>query len=464
MTLIAVLTMVVYTTLILSLRSLFPENKVYKYLIRKSVHLLTGLILFVFTYYYGRGALLIFVCIGVLISLITYFLGRFNFIHATSPTSFGTLFYPVGILASLLLLWNQPMSSFRISVLILAVSDTVANFGGLIRKGNFRFNVLREDKTVFGAVGFALTALFFHRILAGPQTGWSISVLFVFAALNFELISYRGSDNFSIPVGCAIFFLATGGGLSNSLFPILFIPAATFVSFLLYKINWLSRSGSLSAYILGIYLFVALDYRWGIPLLFFFVTSTLFTRLHRSIRKKGRPHRGRNVWQVGANSAVAAAASLVYILSGNVLFIYFFVAAAAAVTADTWASELGPLLNKRCLSLSDMKIREAGVSGGISFFGTLASFAGSLLAALLGFWLFFQKVDSHLILVIAAAGFLAAFVDSLLGAYVEPRFLTWPAFKGEERSGGERGSANDLVNLAASATAPLFVLLLNAVL
>lgn len=456
--------MIVYTVLILSLRSIFPENKLYKYLVRKSVHMITGLILFVFTYYYGRGILLILVSLGVLISLATFFLRRFNFIHVTSPASFGTLFYPLGILTALLILWDQPMSSFRISVMILAVSDTFANFGGLIRKGNVRFNVLKEEKSVYGAAGFALTALFIHRLLAGPQTGWDITILFIIAALNFELISYRGSDNFSIPVGCALFFLVTNGGLADPLFPILFVPAAAFFSFLLYKVQWLSRTGSLSAYMLGIYLFVGLDYRWGLSLLFFFITSSVFTWLHRSINKKDGRKPGRNVWQVSANSAVAVSSSLACILTGNILFIYFFIAAVAAVTGDTWASELGPLLNKKCLSLRDLKIRQAGISGGVSIFGSLAALAGCFSSALLGFRLFFQSLDIRLIILLAAAGFSAVFIDSLLGAFIEPTILKISFFKKTKRSEREGITPNDLVNFAASATAPLFFLALKAFL
>jgi uncharacterized protein (TIGR00297 family) len=463
MTLFAVLTMIVYTALILSLRSIFPENRFYKYLVRKSIHMITGLILFVFTFYYGSGTIFVLVCLGVLISLATYFLRRFNFIHATSPASFGTLFYPCGILAALIILWNQPISSFRISVMILAVSDTFANFGGLIRKGNVRFNVLKEEKSIYGAASFAVTALIIHRILAGSQTGWDLTVLFIIAALNFELISYRGSDNFSIPVGCALFFLVADGGVSVPLVPILFIPAAALLSFLLYKINWLSRTGSLSAYILGIYLFLGLDYRWGITLLFFFVSSTVFTWMHRSIKKKGGRKRGRNVWQVSANSAVAVASSLACILTGNIIFIYFFVAAAAAATGDTWASELGPLLNKNCLSLSDLKIRTAGVSGGVSLFGTIAAAAGSFSTSMLGFWLFFQRTDISVIILLAAAGFLAVFIDSLLGAFIEPSILKWSFFKGKHGLDRENITPNDLVNFAASATAPLFFLLLYSV-
>ena len=158
---------------------------------------------------------------------------------------------------------------------------------------------------------------------------------------------------------------------------------------------------------------------------------------------------------------MALAASLAYLGSGNILFARFFIAAAAAVTADTWSSELGPLVHRKCLSLAHMKICDAGISGGLSFFGTAGSFVGALSASMLGYWLLFQGMDITMILILAIAGFLAAFVDSLLGAFVEPFLLKLPAFRGKDRSNEEeRLTPNDLVNLAASATAPLFVLLL----
>jgi len=71
----------------------------------------------------------------------------------------------------------------------------------------------------------------------------------------------------------------------------------------------------------------------------------------------------------------------------------------------------------------------------------------------------FSGMDFQMILILAFAGFLASFVDSMLGAFVEPHLDKMDYFiKG---TGSESISPNDVVNVLASFTAPLFVLLLN---
>jgi hypothetical protein len=55
------------------------------------------------------------------------------------------------------------------------------------------------------------------------------------------------------------------------------------------------------------------------------------------------------------------------------------------------------------------------------------------------------------------AGFAAMFVDSLFSAFLEPELMNMSFFKNV--NGPDSPSPNDIVNLLASLTAPLFFLL-----
>ena len=452
---------ITYMVLVVSLGYFRPEGKHLKYLIRKGVHLVTGLLIFYLTFHIPRQILLILFIAGTIFSFITYFVKRFNYIHVTGESSWGTLFYPLGILSSFMLLYKLPMHYFQVSLLFLAISDTVANIGGYLVAGNPQFAILQEKKTPLGIVGFAITAFIISLIiLPGSGSGTIPYILLtVVCAIHFEIISFKGSDNLAVPFGTALFFYATHGKDFNTIWITAVILAMALASILLYRSGVLTRNGSIAAHLLGVYIFGLLGPEWGIPVAFFFITSVIFTRINGLVNRNWHGTGRRNIWQVTANIIVGVVFSILYLMSAQTIFIYLYISVVAAVTADTWASEVGPVFHRKCFSLSGWRTAAAGVSGGISFAGTLAAIAGSLLVTMLAWAGFFPGMDLRAILILALAGFLASFIDSALGAFLEPRLnaLTW--FR--KRKGSESISPNDVVNLLASFTAPLFYLLMQ---
>ncbi len=456
---ILLLIFILYVTSILSLQFIKIKNERYKYIIRKSVHLLTGLIIFFLTFHIDQRSMLLLICTGTVFSVITYNLKKFNFIHATSGTSLGTLFYPFGILLSFLILYNMPVSYFRIALMILSLSDTIANLCGEIKKLNMRFAIFKDTKSIFGVIGFAISAIIIHIVLLPEPVSrdYLYILLSVIAAIHFEIISVRGSDNFTIPVGCSLFFLFTHGSSLDSFYPVIIIPLTAAGSIILFKKNILTQYGSFAAYILGIYLFTIAGAAWSIPVVTFFITSVIFTKINGSVNHKTDDSNRRNVWQVCANIFFAAASSVGFLLTGNNIFIYFFISLIATVTADTWASEIGPVFSKKCFSLADFTFKESGISGGVSIPGTIAALLGSLIISVLSYYIFFNRIDPALIIIITLAGFAAMFVDSLLSAFLEPKLFNMTFFINKKNQ--DSPTPNDIVNLTASLAAPLFFLL-----
>ncbi len=461
---IILLLFIAYMTLIVSLGYFRPEGKRSKYLIRKSVHMITGLAIFYLTFKVSRQTLLFLFIAGTLFSFITFFIKRFNYIHVTGEASWGTLFYPLGILTSFLLLYNKPIYYFQVVLLFLAISDTVANIGGYRVRGNPQFSILGENKTLFGTIGFALTAFFIALLLLPASDTRTVFylVLTVVCAIHFEIISYKGSDNIAIPIGTALFFLVTHEQRFNAAWITFLILAMVLVSILLYRSNILTKKGAFGAYLLGVYLFGILGLNWGIPVAFFFVTSVIFTRIRASIDRKVEDTGQRNIWQVIANIFGAIVFSVLFLIFAQPIFKILFMTVVAAVIADTWASEIGPLFHKKCFSIAHWRTATSGVSGGISIAGTLAAFSGSFLVALLSWSGLLQGIDFRMVMIIAMSGFLASFVDTILGAFVEPHLEQMSYFT--RKKGVASISPNDVVNLLASSTAPAFFLLLSTFL
>jgi len=430
-------------------------------IIRKLVHFGTGLLILILTYIIDRDVLMPLIIGGTIFSFVTFRHKNLQLVHKTSDDSLGTLFYPLGILSSFLILADLPLFYFQISLMVLTVSDLLANLFGQIKKRNITFIVWKDKKSIYGLAAYTFSNLaIFYTFL---PTELLSDVFFVFSlllvAIAFEAISSRGSDNLTIPLGLSLFFIFKNTGYSDFLFLNLVLIALTFGGYYLFKWKILTRSGSITACLVGLYLLVFAGWNWILPVLFFFVSSVVFTIISPVNRRKKVQNSGRNAWQVLANILWAFFSSILYLFTKNVLFIYFFIAFVAAVTADTWASEIGPIFNKKSFSVADCKMHNSGITGGISFSGTLAALTGSFFVSALSYFLFLGKLDWSIIGILTFSGFMACFADTFLGAFVEGKLFRLKFFRNPKNS--ESISPNDMVNLGGSFTAFIFYLLLH---
>jgi len=429
--------------------------------VRKLVHLVTGLLILFLTFTITRQLLLILIIAGSVFSFATFRHKWLQLVHKTDNKSLGTLFYPLGILLSFLLLGGLPVYYFQTALMVLTLSDPLANLFGRIGTGNILFRIGQDKKSLYGLMAYSFANLFVFAVFL-PQALFA-NVYFVVALLLlaacFELVSWRGSDNLSIPVGLALFFIFQHTQQPDFLFVSVVLAVVFVGSYLLNSLKLLTRYGSLAAGALGFYLLVIAGWNWLLPVLFFFVSSVIFTLINPMRKRKNRPSGGRNSWQVMANILWALLSSVLYLVTTNELFIFFFIASVAAVTADTWASEAGPLFNKRSFSVADWKMHKAGVTGGISFGGTMAALAGAFLVSAGGYYLFFDMWNPAGIGILTLSAFLACFADTFLGAFVEEKLHQSAFFKKQQKP--ESFTPNDLVNLGGSFTALVFFLLLH---
>jgi len=433
----------------------------HKLIIRKSIHLFTGILIFSLTFVLGKETILWMIVAGTLFSFLTFHCGKLHVLHKTNDGSLGTLFYPLGILSSYLMLYKMPILYFQTSLMVLTISDTFASIVGQIKKGNGWFRVLHDWKSVHGMMAYVFSALIiFGTFLPSSLTNnvFFMSTL-TLTAVIFEVISWRGSDNFTIPFGLALFLTITYRWDLD--FPYLTCIMLFMIigSYLFFKWNVLTRIGALTAWFIGVYFIGVMGQKWIEPVLIFFISSVLFTKIHDIVVTKGKKSNARNAWQVTANILWAVISSALFLLTQNDLFIYLFIVFVAAVTADTWASEIGPVFNRRSFSLSDFQMHEAGITGGISFVGTMAALAGAFCISVVSYYLFFGKLHWNMIFALSLSAFLACFADTLLGTFLEGKLMNMRYFRRNIHP--ESITPNDIVNLGGSFMAFAFFLLLG---
>jgi uncharacterized protein (TIGR00297 family) len=128
---------------------------------------------------------------------------------------------------------------------------------------------------------------------------------------------------------------------------------------------------------------------------------------------------GRNAWQVLANLAVAALASVAFGVTGNRAWLLAIAAALAEAATDTIASEVGQTRSPTALLITTWNPVPAGTDGGITIPGTIAgAIAGVVIAsvAVMG-----GMIPRAQLWIPVSAGFAGMLADSLLGATLQRR-------------------------------------------
>ncbi len=203
----------------------------------------------------------------------------------------------------------------------------------------------------------------------------------------------------------------------------------------------LTASGVLGAMVTGTLIFGFGGLACAALLVAFFVSSSALSgyRVRAKLTYQDTFEKGsrRDLGQALANGGAAALVAVALGFSANPLLFVIFVGAMAAVTADTWSTEVGVLSKRPPRSITSGRPVPPGTSGGITPVGTLMALAGGLLVGLLAAALTglaarqpvlfsppplgAEAVGRWPVLVAAGAtgGLLGSLFDSLLGATVQ---------------------------------------------
>jgi uncharacterized protein (TIGR00297 family) len=364
------------------------------------------------------------------------------------------------------------------SMLVLALADPAAAIAGKYFPKD-PYNLTGDTKTLAGSAAFFMVAFlvlagfsslhsmlpfsFLTHIQVDMPIGrqlmmWAFIALL--AALS-EGVSSGGWDNLSVPL--------LTGWLTYMLFNFydshfftynLVLLGLIFCGFLAYRFRWLNGGGSITAIFLGLILFLANGWPALVLMGAFFVTGSLTSKMVQQNEgpTDAKHGKARDYMQVICNGGVAAVCLIIFSITYNDRFLILFAISVAISTADTWSSDIGRRLGGRVVDIKNGKSLPAGISGGISWQGTLAGLAGAFFIAVMAKWINF--IDKQVWL-IGLAGFAGMLVDSLLGSFFQARFRfgekgenTWGEYIPEGKKGVlEKGflwMTNDRVNVLSN--------------
>ncbi len=247
---------------------------------------------------------------------------------------------------------------------------------------------------------------------------------------------------------------------------------SSIISFFSYKFKFLNYSGTISLFILAVIIYGFGSWKWTIPILTFFIFSSLISKIKKSnninfennIEKSSK----RNHIQVLANGGVGGVLVTLNYFFPSELFYFTFVSSIAAVCADTWSTEIGTMYRTTAINILTFKTIQQGISGGVSLIGTLGGVLGAIIISLSSmFWI--SSRNFTYIFFIIFAGIIGNIFDSIIGASIQAKYRCTVCSKIIEKNfhcnqaavlkKGFKYISNDMVNLAAAITGGLFGIL-----
>ena len=258
--------------------------------------------------------------------------------------------------------------------------------------------------------------------------------------------------------------------LSPWILLLIYVLILSLMAFVSYKKKWLTFSGTLAAFVLGLVVLWMGGFSAFLVFLFFFISSSLISRATAFVNKREKKGNSRDMIQVLANGLPAVISLLFVRLSS--LYIPALAAFSAAVseaTADTWSGSFGVMSHKDPVSIVTFTKVPRGISGGVTVLGFLGGFSASLLVASLAMGVF--GFSWGIGCIVAGSGFLGSVMDSLLGAVVQVQYRAKDGSLTEkEEENGERnervrgipGFDNDVVNFVSGLLSAFLAMALSS--
>ena len=401
---------------------------------RRVVHMLVGLSTAAAPFWFDRPrGIALLAVVFVAGNAVANGRGWLPGVHGISRRSWGTVVFPLALLAALVLCWG-PLGThvwaMQVAFAVLALADPAASWVGTRMRQPGRYRVGEAEKSVAGSLAFAVIAF-------GVVSGWLLTVglgapaSVVLAAASVaglatlaEALGRSGWDNLWI-VLAALVALVWWEGRPDAAAGWGALAAASVFAWATWRVGALDLSGALAGALLAWALVALGGAAWAIPALSFFVLSSAWSRVGRGrkARAAAATQKGsrRDAAQVVANGGAGLAALVMTVFVPSEVWYGVFVASFAAAAADTWGTEIGTWVGGQTRRLGVGPRVVPGTSGGMSLAGTLGAVAGAASVVLPAVWLS-AAVGSQRGAVLVGVALAAAVLDSLLGATLQARY------------------------------------------
>jgi len=446
---------------------------------RKIIHITVGLLVFFSPMIFVSAFIpLLLSSLGALVMFFSVRTGLLIGTHGVSRFSYGTVFYPLSFFFLIPIFWIHHPEIVSLSMLSLATGDAAAAIVGRSYRSIREYKLTSDKKSIEGSIAmFVVTSmsLFCGMVIFKLQVLHPIGYLATIAVVSagiataWEAISSKGLDNFTVPLSVAFvlsFYLIPSQMQDPARFNI-GVFLSLLIAYASYYFKFLSASCSVAVFLLAGTVYGLGGWQWTVPILAFFILSSVLSKAGKKRKKQFEflfeKTSTRDWGQVAANGGIAG----LIILSQYTLPDYdlypAYLGTIAAVTADTWGTEIGIWLKGKTVLLSRFRFVEPGTNGGISLGGFLGGAIGAFIISLSAYpW----ESTSRMLIIITLSGIAGSLLDSLLGGTLQSIYRCTKCNKQTERKlhcnsatvfiKGIRWMNNDAVNWMCALTGAFF--------
>jgi uncharacterized protein (TIGR00297 family) len=441
---------------------------------RKLVHISVGILIFFAPELFHSAVIpLSLAFLGSVVMAFAVRKGLLVGMHGTKRASYGTVFYPAAFFLLVIILWNRHAEILSLSMLGFALGDAAAAIVGESLPSPKIFRLTSDKKSIEGSSVMFLTttgSIFVGAMVLdfppdySPESKMAIAAIAASIATAWEAISSKGFDNFTVPLSIALVLsiLILPSPLQNTMRFALGVIVSSFFVIAAYRLQYLTADGSVTAFLLATCVYGLGDWKWAIPIVAFFVFSSLVSKAGRrqKIKYQGSFEKTstRDWGQAAANGGVAGFLMLAQYFWPAIDFYPAYVGSLTAAAADTWGTEIGVWFHAKTYSLSTLRAVKPGSNGGVSLPGFIGGALGAVVVASSTLaWVH----NGSFILTFLLAGIAGSVTDSLVGGTLQATYRC-PICKKETERATHCGTAcklyrgiqwinNDVVNWMCTA-------------
>lgn len=186
-----------------------------------------------------------------------------------------------------------------------------------------------------------------------------------------------------------------------------------------YKLKALNTKAIILAYVIGVVILFSC-FEAYILLLVYFITVLIVEKILLNSKKEKR-----SSIQVLANIVFAFVALIFYILKDESKYFVIYCCMLSVSLCDTLSSTVGTRFAKKVYSITRLKQISKGVSGGVSFIGSISGFSGSLFLSsvyLIIVCITNNKLSVTSFVIVCFSGFAGMLIDSILGDVLQKKY------------------------------------------
>jgi uncharacterized protein (TIGR00297 family) len=242
------------------------------------------------------------------------------------------------------------------------------------------------------------------------NVGWWI--LFSFIPTLTELFSWRGSDNFFLPIFTVawIQLVLNTSHLGSWIWILVVAVFLIFLAWLVLQNKWLDQTGWWAAVWMAAILWMSGGWKALSAPIFLLVAGSVAGRFFHAKHSSDK----RTAQQVFSNGWIGVVLYMLYGLTDQFHWQLLAWCSFAISICDTISSEVGTAIGGKTFNIVNFRVMKPGLSGGISVAGTIGGLIALLLLAAMLY--FILPVTTIQLFWVIATGMIGMLVDSFMGS------------------------------------------------